>query len=183
MLRAVARAKSLMAQEPADHEYPGVEGVSEFIILAPRFVLGDDCAALQQGRVASVQALSGTGALRVAAEALMHLSSHADKTIWLPRPSWGNHAHIFSTVGLAVRYYRYLDASGTRLDWRGLLDDLSVTVPRGSAVLMHAAAHNPSGVDPSKVQWDQLAAVCAARQLTPIMDTAVRHRPPARCRC
>jgi aspartate/tyrosine/aromatic aminotransferase len=136
-----------------------VEGVPEFIHLARDFVFGDESVPVSEGRVSSVQTLSGSGALRVAAEwyvlslvfhslsflscalarraapvfSLMHVASpHAAKAIWISIPSWGNHAHIFNSVGLDVKHYRYLDDAGTGLDFEGFRDDLANKIPEGS---------------------------------------------------
>ena len=129
-----------------------------FVELARDFVFGPDSPPVLEGRVSSVQTLSGSGALRVCAEALMHVSDSADKSVWLSNPSWsvhplllllkatdrssrpsarrGNHEHIFGSVGLAVHRYRYLDSHGTGLDFAGMRDDLATVVPRGSVVLL-----------------------------------------------
>ena len=131
-----------------------------FVELARDFVFGPDSPPVLEGRVSSVQTLSGSGALRVCAEALMHVSDAADKSVWLSDPSWsvhhllllvekpraqvkpgaparrGNHEHIFGSVGLAVHRYRYLDSHGTGLDFAGMRDDLATVVPRGSVVLL-----------------------------------------------
>jgi aspartate/tyrosine/aromatic aminotransferase len=172
LLQAVEAAELEMALEPADHEYPLVEGVPEFIPLARDFVFGPGSVPVAEGRVSSVQTLSGTGALRVAAESLMYVSPNPDKSVWISTPSWGNHEHIFTSVGLAVHKYRYLDAAGTALDFAGLCEDLASKVPEGSVILMHSSAHNPTGVDPSPAQWDEIAEICRVRSLVPILDTA-----------
>lgn len=143
LLRAVAQAEAEMALDPSDHEYPLVEGVPEFIALARDFVFGDGSVPVAEGRVSSVQTLSGSGALRVAAECLMHVASpSAAKAIWISIPSWGNHAHIFNSVGLEVKHYRYLDDAGTALDFEGFRDDLANKIPEGSVLLLHSSAHN-----------------------------------------
>ncbi len=172
LLQAVEAAEREIALEPADHEYPMVEGVPEFIPLARDFVFGSESQAVAEGRVSSVQTLSGTGALRVAAESLMYVSNIQDRNVWISTPSWGNHEHIFVSVGFTVHKYRYLNAAGTGLDFAGLCDDLTSTVPEGSVVLMHSSAHNPTGVDPSPTQWDEIAEICRTRSLVPILDTA-----------
>ena len=171
-MKAVEAAEREMALEPADHQYPMVEGVLEFIPLARDFVFGHGSKVVADGRVSSVQTLSGTGALRVAAESLMYVSKSEDRNVWISTPSWGNHEHIFASVGFTVHRYRYLNAAGTGLDFAGLCDDLASTVPEGSVILMHSSAHNPTGVDPSPSQWDKIAEICLARSLVPILDTA-----------
>jgi len=86
-------------------------------------------------------------------------------------PTWGNHNAIFTTAGLLPHNYRYFDAKTKGLDINGMLEDLSNAQP-GSVVLLHTCAHNPTGVDPTKEQWHQIAEVVKKNQLFPFFDTA-----------
>ena len=119
--------------------------------------------------MASVQTLSGTGSLRVCADLLVKIAGV--KELFLPTPSWGNHAKIFGAGGLDVKGYGYLDAAGTGLDFALMKADLAA-LPTKSVVLLHAAAHNPTGVDPTAAQWDELAVVFKEKGLVPLFDTA-----------
>jgi aspartate/tyrosine/aromatic aminotransferase len=179
VLEAVRLAEARLVADPTlNKEYLGIEGNPEFNALTARFVFGGDCPALGGGRVATLQTLSGTGALRVAADWLrLFAPASAAGTIYLPRPSWGNHAKIFERAGLSCGGYAYLDGTGTGLDFEGLYADLAGTssgggVPSGSAVLLHACAHNPSGVDLSAAQWEALAEVFAERGHVALFDSA-----------
>ena len=161
LLSAVAKAEARVVAAGASKEYLGIEGLPAFVSAAAEFALGADSAALAEGRVASMQTLSGTGSLRVCADMLRLVGGVGE--IYLPKPSWGNHAKIFAAGGLEVKEYGYLDAAGTGLDFGLMAMDLA-ELPRGSVVLLHAAAHNPTGVDPTAEQWDELAynfAQCA----------------------
>nr|ABI13182.1 aspartate aminotransferase [Emiliania huxleyi] len=94
------------------------------------------------------------------------------RTIHVPDPSWGNHGHIFRSAGLEVQNYAYLDhRTGTTLDFDGMRAALS-GLPRGSVVLLHACAHNPTGIDPSGEQWQELAELFAGRGLVALFDSA-----------
>lgn len=100
-------------------------------------------------------------------------------SIWLSSPSWGNHGKVFEAAGLKTQSYTYLDqATKTRLDFDGLCRDLESKVPKGSVVLLHACAHNPTGVDPSLPQWEEIAQIFAARSLVPLFDSAYQVIPP-----
>lgn len=169
LLSAVREAEERIVQRGESKEYLGIEGLPAFVDGAARFALGDDCAALKEGRVASLQALSGTGALRVIGCLLKEIGNVDE--VYLPSPSWANHANIFSKSLLEVKSYAYLDSLGTALDFEAMTADLR-RLPPGSVVLLHAAAHNPSGVDPSPEQWLELATLFKDRGLMPLFDTA-----------
>ena len=79
--------------------------------------------------------------------------------IFVPNPTWGNHIPIFTDSGLEVRKYRYFDADTCGLDLKGLVADLQAA-PNGSIVLLHACAHNPTGVDPTPEQWVEISRLC-----------------------
>jgi len=115
-----------------------------------------------------VQALSGTGGLRVMGEALR---KHGHKHIYVPNPTWGNHIPIFRNAGLEVRRYRYYDADKSDLDFDNLLLDLE-DAPEGSCVLLHACAHNPTGMDPSLEQWEAISNLVKEKKLFPFFDCA-----------
>lgn len=87
------------------------------------------------------------------------------------KPTWGNHLSIFSAAGVPAKTYRYWDAKNRRLDITGLLEDLTAA-PEGSVVLLHACAHNPTGVDPTQDQWKQIARVMKSRKQLPFFDSA-----------
>lgn len=115
-----------------------------------------------------VQALSGTGGLRVFGELIR---KHGHKAIYVPNPTWGNHIPIFQNSGLEVRKYRYYDAEKSDLDFSGMINDIK-DIPDGSCVLLHACAHNPTGMDPTLEQWKQISDICKAKKLLPFFDSA-----------
>ena len=123
---------------------------------------------MKEGRIQGVQALSGTGGLRVFGEMIRR---HGQKHIYVPNPTWGNHIPIFQNSGLEVRKYRYYDASNSSLDFDGMIKDIQ-EIPAGSCVLLHACAHNPTGMDPTLEQWKQLSELFKKRQLFPFFDAA-----------
>ena len=126
-------------------------------------------APLKEGRIAASQALSGTGALCLAGHFLSKFKPGAP--IYMPDPTWGNHHNIFRETGVEGKMYRYLDRANQSLDYSGMCEDLK-SAPRGSAVLLHACAHNPTGVDLNQEQWKELSGVFKERDLIPVFDTA-----------
>ena len=135
-----------------------------------RFAYGADCAALDEGRIAATQTLSGTGACRIAGEFYKRYLPEGT-AVYLPDPTWGNHVAIMQEAGLEVKRYRYCDRKTCGLDCAGLLDDIA-KAPDGSIFLLHACAHNPTGVDPSEAQWDEISAAILKKGHHVLLDCA-----------
>jgi aspartate aminotransferase, mitochondrial len=136
--------------------------------LALKFGYGHDSVALNENRIQGVQALWGTGGLRVMGELLR---KHGHKHIYVPTPTWGNHIPIFANSGLEVRKYRYYGSTNRTLDFDGMVKDIQ-EMPEGSTVLLHACAHNPTGMDPTLEQWKQLSELVMKKKLLPFFDCA-----------
>ena len=122
----------------------------------------------------SIQSISGTGALHLGSLFLKRFynpSSPDAKTIYFSNPSWANHKQIFSNVDLPTKTYPYFSAKTKGLDFEGMTKTLQEAT-EGSIVLLHACAHNPTGVDPTKDQWKQLATIMKQRSLFPFFDCA-----------
>jgi len=174
VLPVVHEAEVQLLKELGDtinKEYATIDGPEELKRLTQNLVFGEDSAAVKEGRICSIQALSGTGSLRVAAEFLRY--NVPDLTeVWFSNPTWGNHFPIFKKAGLENhKIYPYFDASTNGFDFEGMMAALQEASP-GAGVLLHACAHNPSGVDPSPEQWQKIANLCKERNLLPIMDSA-----------
>ncbi|OEL22456.1 Aspartate aminotransferase, cytoplasmic [Dichanthelium oligosanthes] len=170
VLNVVRRAEQMLINNPSRvKEYLPITGLAEFNKLSAKLIFGSSSPAIQENRVATVQCLSGTGSLRVGGEFLArHYHEH---TIYIPQPTWGNHPKVFTLSGLTVRSYRYYDPATRGLDFKGLLEDLS-SAPLGSIVLLHACAHNPTGVDPTIDQWEQIRQLMRSKSLLPFFDSA-----------
>src|SRR5690625_4077714 len=125
--------------------------------------------AVDEGRIATIQSVGGTGALRVGGE-LLH-EAYPDSELWVSDPNWANHDAIFNGCGIRTHVYRYFDATTKRVDFEGMLSDL-MQLPARSIVLLHPCCHNPTGVDLSKAQWQQLIVVLKERGLIPFLDLA-----------
>jgi len=153
-------------------EYSTIDGPPKLKTLTQQLIFGDDCAAVAEGRIASAQALSGTGSLRVVGEFIKTFMKPESHEIWVSNPTWGNHNAIFAKAGLAVKTYPYYKPETRGFDFEGMMQALREQVPEGAHVLLHACAHNPTGVDPTEEQWREIAAVMQERKLVPLMDSA-----------
>ncbi|GFO19631.1 aspartate aminotransferase [Plakobranchus ocellatus] len=170
VLPSVKKAEADIVSGNLDKEYAGIIGVPDFNSAAIRLALGADSPVLKDKLNVTTQALSGTGALRVAAN-FFNKWYTPSKTIWLPTPSWGNHTPIFKHAGMNVAAYKYYDPNTCGLDFKGALDDIN-KIPEGDVIMLHACAHNPTGVDPRPEQWEELSHVIKARKLYPFFDMA-----------
>mmetsp|Transcript_17202 Transcript_17202/g.26304 ORF Transcript_17202/g.26304 Transcript_17202/m.26304 type:complete len:422 (+) Transcript_17202:146-1411(+) len=168
VLPCVREAEALLMKQGVDHEYSGIAGDPTFVKLALEFAFGNDSVPLQENRISGVQALSGTGGLRVMGEML---GKFGHSHIYVPNPTWGNHIPIFANSGLEVRKYRYYDSASSSLDFDNMVQDIK-DMPEGSCLLLHACAHNPTGMDPTLEQWKQISETVKAKKLLPFFDCA-----------
>jgi len=170
VLESVRAAEKLIQANNLDKEYTLITGVSDFNEASIRLLLGDDSEVIKNKSYGVTQTLSGTGGLKVGAEFLKKYYPY-EKTVWLPTPSWGNHNPIFSDSGFAVKSYRYYKPSTRGFDFEACMEDLN-KIPENNVILLQACAHNPTGVDPSKEQWNEMAQVIKKRNLLPFIDSA-----------
>ncbi|VDD83237.1 unnamed protein product [Mesocestoides corti] len=170
VLPSVREAEKRILSRNLDHEYLPITGLASFCKSAIEFALGPDCPALKEERNATAQCLSGTGSLRTGAEFLGRWTKV--KEVWFPKPTWPNHVAIFRNGGITnINYYRYYDCNTCGLDEAGWLEDIA-KIPEGAIILLHACAHNPTGVDPTKEQWKKVAKIIKERNLIPFFDMA-----------
>ena len=141
--------------------YAPIGGEAEFCLEAAKLAFGDDSPVVKEGLNVTVQGISGTGSLRIGAELISkhfplnrcllprdffhQYENPLSRTIYLPKPSWGNHTPIFKHAGFNVGGYTYYDAKTCGLDFAGAMTDIS-NIPEGSVILLHACAHNPTGI-------------------------------------
>lgn len=135
---------------------------------------------MSEKRARTAQTPGGTGALRVAADFLAKNTSV--KRVWVSNPSWPNHKSVFNSAGLEVREYAYYDAASHALDFDGLLASLS-EAQAGDVVLFHGCCHNPTGIDPTLEQWEQLAKLSVEKGWLPLFDFAYQALPWSGRRC
>ncbi|KAI5635824.1 aminotransferase class I and II domain-containing protein [Phthorimaea operculella] len=152
------------------HEYLPVLGLDQFSQLSVGMLLGEDSPALAEGRAFGVQTLSGTGSLRVGAELL---NKHLKYTsFYYSAPTWENHHLVFINSGFTKPHtYRYWNPKIRAIDFDGFIEDLK-SAEENSVVLLHACAHNPTGIDPTQEQWQKIADVMQERKLFPFFDSA-----------
>lgn len=162
--------QQLAANEELNHEYLPVLGLESFSSAATKMLLGADSPALTDGRGFGVQTLSGTGALKIGADFLnKHLKL---TTFYYSNPTWENHGLIFTNAGFTEpRQYRYWNPETRTIDFEGMLEDLK-NAPKGSVIILHACAHNPTGCDPTPDQWAKIADVIEEKGLFPFFDSA-----------
>ncbi|TDL28308.1 glutamic oxaloacetic transaminase AAT1 [Rickenella mellea] len=170
VLPSVKKAEELINSAKPDKEYLPITGLPEFTKAATKLAYSAESIPYAENTIAVTQSISGTGALRIGGAFLARFYPHA-KTIYLPIPSWGNHTPIFRDSGLEVRGYRYFDKKTVGLDFSGLKEDLR-NAPEQSIVLLHACAHNPTGVDPTLGQWKEISDLVKEKKLFPFFDMA-----------
>nr|AIT70204.1 aspartate aminotransferase [Punctaria latifolia] len=170
VLNSVRKAEKLVLDKSLNHEYAGIAGVPEFTKLSLAFAYGKDSPALKENRVAGVQTLSGTGACRVMGELLARFRGKGS-AIYVPNPTWGNHIPIMQNAGLEVKKYRYFNPETVGLDFEGLLSDVQAAADE-SVFLLHACAHNPTGIDPTQDQWAELSKLMKTKRHTAFFDCA-----------
>jgi len=149
-----AAEKKILASE-SNKEYLGITGLPGFVKLSLKFAYGENSSVIEQGKVIGVQTLSGTGACRLAGEFFSKFK--ISNTIYQPNPTWGNHIPIFKNAGMEVKQYAYYDKGTVGLDFGGMIKDIQ-NANDGSVFLLHACAHNPTGIDPTMEQWKEISA-------------------------
>ncbi len=170
VLPSVRSAEKKVVDSGPDKEYAGITGVPKFTKAAALLAFGPNSAPLKEDRIAVSQSISGTGALRIGG-AFIHAFYPQAKTIYIPTPSWANHNAVFSHSGLKVERYRYYNKDTIGLDFEGMIADLK-SMPRNSVVLLHACAHNPTGVDPTEEQWAAISDAVKEGGHYPFFDMA-----------
>ena len=169
LLQCVQAAEKAMMAAPKPRGYLPIDGIAAYDDGVKKLVFGAESEPYRSGRVATVQGLGGTGALKIGADFLKHLNPNA--RVLISDPSWENHRALFTQAGFEVGTYRYYDAATRALNFEGMLADLNAAAP-GTIVVLHACCHNPTGYDISAAQWDQVIAAVKARGLTPFLDMA-----------
>ena len=169
LLQCVQAAEKALMDKPAARGYLPIDGIAAYDKGVQALVFGAQSAVLQEGRVATVQALGGTGGLKIGADFLRQLTPGAK--VLISDPSWENHRAIFQRAGFEVGSYRYYDAARRGVDFDGMLANLNAAAA-GDIVVLHACCHNPTGYDLTPAQWDEVIKVIQARGLTAFLDMA-----------
>jgi aromatic-amino-acid transaminase len=169
LLECVAAAERQMVEAPKARGYLPIDGIAAYDRAVQALVFGADSAAVKAGRIATVQAVGGTGGLKVGADFLKRVSPQAK--VMISDPSWENHRALFEGAGFAVESYPYYDATRRGIDFDAMLAALTAA-PAGTIVVLHACCHNPTGYDITPDQWNAVIAAVKARGLTPFLDMA-----------
>ena len=169
MLDCVVEAEKILLATQTTKTYLGPRGVTGFNDAIGKQILGEECEAVEQGRVCTVQTPGGTGALRVAADLIRVARPEAE--LWASDPTWANHLALFPGAGITMHSYPYFDRQHSSLRFDEMIEAIRQRGP-GDAVLFHACCHNPCGVSPDPEQWQVIANVAGERGFTPVVDIA-----------
>ncbi|HEY4084219.1 MAG TPA: amino acid aminotransferase [Burkholderiaceae bacterium] len=169
LLKCVAQAEAQLQADPKPRGYLPIDGIAAYDKAVQGLVFGVDSPVLAAKRVATVQALGGTGGLKIGADFLKRLNPNAQ--VLISDPSWENHRALFTNAGFPVASYPYYDADKRGINFDGMLTALN-SAAAGTVVVLHACCHNPTGYDLTPAQWDQVVAAVKARGLVAFLDMA-----------
>ena len=169
LLACVAAAEAQMQAAPKPRGYLPIDGIAAYDAAVQGLVFGADSEVLKHKRVATVQALGGTGGLKIGADFLKRLNP--DAKVLISDPSWENHRALFTNAGFPVETYPYYDAAHRGIDFAAMLAALNAA-PAGTVIVLHACCHNPTGYDLTPEQWSQVVATVKAKNLVPFLDMA-----------
>ncbi|MYN04414.1 aminotransferase class I/II-fold pyridoxal phosphate-dependent enzyme [Pseudoduganella sp. DS3] len=169
LLKCVEKAEAILIEQHAPRTYLPIEGLAAYDKAVQELVFGADSAVIQEKRAVTVQALGGTGALKIGADFLKRFSP--DSEVYISNPSWENHRALFESAGFKVNNYAYYDETTHGVNFPAMLAALKA-MPRGAIVVLHACCHNPTGADLTQAQWDDVIAAVVAGGLVPFLDMA-----------
>src|SRR6267378_2217865 len=169
LLECVRRAESERLKAAPPRNYLPIDGLAAYDRAVQELVFGSEFAAVQEQRIVTVQAIGGTGGLKIGADFLRQITPRSE--VWISDPSWENHRQLFEAAGFTVRSYPYYDSRTKALDFAGMRSALG-RLPAGAIVVLHACCHNPTGADLSPENWSEVLAVVQQRGLIPFLDLA-----------
>ena len=169
VLATVKKAEAALLESEKTKSYLTIEGTAAYGLAVQKLLFGEDAEIVASKRAKTAQAPGGTGALRVAGEFIKRQLG-APK-IWISNPTWANHNGVFTAAGLETAQYTYYNAETKEKDFQGMVADLS-KASEGDVVLLHGCCHNPTGIDPTAEEWEELAKLCADKKLLPLFDFA-----------
>jgi aromatic-amino-acid transaminase len=169
LLQCVQEAEKRMAAQPAARGYLPIDGIAAYDRAVQDLVFDAGSDAVRGGRIATVQALGGTGGLKIGADFLHKINPGA--RVLISDPSWENHRALFTEAGFEVQTYPYYDAAAQGVDFPAMLAALKAA-PAGTVVVLHACCHNPTGYDLTPTQWDDVVAAVKAGSLVAFLDMA-----------
>jgi aromatic-amino-acid transaminase len=169
VLDCVRQAEARMLEADGPKPYLPIEGDADFRRAVQQLLFGADSPVLAAGRVATLQTVGSSAALKIGADFVKRWFPGSG--VWVSDPTWDNHRSMFEGAGLEVSTYPYHDPATGGVRFEAMREALS-KLPARSVVLMHACCHNPTGVDLTRAQWDALIPVLKSRELLPFLDIA-----------
>lgn len=169
LLECVRKAERALADNLPPRAYLPIDGLPAYDKAVQGLVFGADSPAIRDGRIVTVQALGGTGGLKLGADFLRRIAPSAQ--VWISDPSWENHRALFESAGFSVNNYAYYDAETRGVNFSAMLAALR-DIPSGDIVVLHACCHNPTGADLSEEQWRNVASLVREKALIPFLDMA-----------
>src|SRR5207302_538967 len=169
LLECVRRAESERLKAAPPRNYLPIDGLAAYDRAVQELVFGKEFAAVREKRIVTVQAIGGTGGLKIGADFLRQITPLSE--VWISDPSWENHRQLFEAAGFTVRSYPYYEPKTHGLDFAGMRRALD-RLPAGAIVVLHACCHNPTGVDLSPEHGSEILAIVQRRGLIPFLDLA-----------
>ncbi|MDP5240879.1 amino acid aminotransferase [Uliginosibacterium sp. 31-16] len=169
LLGAVKAAEKARLEAAPARGYQPIEGLAAYNTAVAALLFGKESPLVTEGKTITVEALGGTGALKVGADYLKRLLPQAK--VYISDPSWENHRALFESAGFTVENYPYYDAATRGVNFAGMKACLS-SLPAGSIIILHACCHNPTGADMTDAQWAEVVNACRDRGLIPFLDMA-----------
>jgi aromatic-amino-acid transaminase len=164
LLECVRHAESERLKNSPARGYLPIDGLAAYDRAVQTLVFSQESK-----HIVTVQALGGTGGLKIGADFLRVVNPNAE--VWISEPSWENHRQLFEAAGFTVKSYRYYDPKTHGLDFAGMQESLSALQP-GAIVVLHSCCHNPTGVDLANDQWTAILEIVRSRGLVPFLDLA-----------
>ena len=169
VMEAVKRAESKLMELEKTKSYQGIAGDAEYNSRMLALMFGDGHSILSSGRIKTLQAPGGSGALRVGAEVIKRARPEAK--LWVGVPTWPNHIPLLGGAGFEIEEYPYYDMESRQINSELMMETLR-KVPAGDVVLLHGCCHNPTGADLTNAQWDEITEIALERGFIPFIDTA-----------
>lgn len=172
---SVKQAEAVILESETEKEYTGITGNKNYQNIVKNFVFNNSgkdsngAKLIADNRIVTAQTISGTGSLRVIADFLKRF--YSSENIIVPKPTWANHVAVFTDAGLKSEFYAYYDSASNDLDFANLKSSIQAT-PDKSIILLHACCHNPTGMDLTAEQWEEVLSLIISKKLFPLVDMA-----------
>ena len=171
ILPCVRRAEEIILERNMDHEYSPIQGIDSYVAKCLKLAYGENSKALAENRIAGAQSISGTGSLRLGFTFFSQWYPHKDIDFLIPNPTWPIHRTIADLCGYKWQNYRYYHPETKGFDLEGMKADLTAAKDH-SVVMFHVCAHNPTGVDPTEENWQEILEIVKRKKLFAAFDSA-----------